>query len=374
MSETFEEHLGYISDLRRLDLFRAAFAKLVRPGDSVADLGCGFGVLGLMCLQAGAARVWGIDRTDAIEIARETMDRAGWGDRYNCIREHTFRATLPEPVDLLVCDHVGLFGLDYGIVAMMADARRRFLKPGGRIFPRKIELILAGASSGPCKIKAAGWNGPGIPREYGWLQDFAVNTKHPHGFARDDIATRPAALGTVDLAADNPDLLAYEAVLVADRECALDGFAGWFECELAEGVRMTNSPLTDDRIDRDQVFLPFDVPIAVAPGDEIEARFSIRHSDGVLSWSARRVQGGRRQKQSTWSSRILNRDDYEPQSDRVLSLSPKGRARMQIAALVDGERTGAELERAALDICAGLFPAEEEIRRFIRTEIARSTR
>ena len=374
MSETFEEHLGYISDRGRLELFRAAFAELVRPGDVVADLGCGFGVLGLLCLQAGAARVWGIDRTEAIEIARETMDRAGWADRYNCIREHTYRATLPERVDLLVCDHVGMFGLDYGIVAMVADARRRLLKPGGRIFPGKIQPMLAGASSGPCREMVAGWNAPGVPPEFGRLRDFAINTKHPHTFARKDICTLPATLGTVDLAADNPNLLVFETMLVANRECAIDGFAGWFECELTEGVRMTNSPFADNRIERAQVFLPFTSPIDVAPGDEIEARFSIRHDDNVLSWSARALKGGRRQKQSTWNSRILNRDDFETLSDRIPILGPKARARNRIAALIDGKRTGVELELAALEICAGLFPTESEIRRFIRGEIVRSTR
>ena len=36
----------------------------------------------------------------------------------------------------------------------------------------------------------------------------------------------------------------------------LDGLAGWFECELAEGVWMTNSPLADNPIRRPQAFLP----------------------------------------------------------------------------------------------------------------------
>ena len=85
-----DEHLGYIADRVRSERFRQAIARTIGPGDCVVDAGCGFGVLGLMCLQAGAAHVWGIDQTAAVTIARETMDRAGFGTRYTCIRESTF--------------------------------------------------------------------------------------------------------------------------------------------------------------------------------------------------------------------------------------------------------------------------------------------
>ena len=65
-----DEHLGYVADRIRLERFEAAVAAAVRPGDRVADLGCGSGVLGLLCLQAGAGRVIGIDSTAMLEVAR----------------------------------------------------------------------------------------------------------------------------------------------------------------------------------------------------------------------------------------------------------------------------------------------------------------
>jgi type I protein arginine methyltransferase len=365
---------GYLRDSQRLNLFRQAIGQAVRPGDVVADLGCGFGVLGLMCLKAGAARVWGIDRSEAIEVARETMDRAGWGDRYRCIREHSFRATLPERVDVLVCDHVGYLGLDYGIVEMVADARQRLLKPGGRMIPTGIALVLAGVSSGPCREKTSGWAASGIPQEYHWLRQYEVDSRHAHSFAPGELCTEPVVLGSIDLGGENPGLFAFDTLLIAGRDGQLDGLAGWFDCALAEQIRMTNSPLADGRIDRDQVFLPFDEPIAVKAGDAIEASLSIRHDAGVLTWSARHSGGGRRRKHSNWRSRLLDRDHFELAPDRVRELSREGRARQLIAGYFDGKRTGAEIERAVLDEHPGLFPSEAETLRFIRGEIARNTR
>src|SRR4029077_3415945 len=138
---------------------------------------CGFGILGLLCLHAGAARVWGIDQTEAIEIARETAERAGFRDRYHCLREHSFRAELPELADVVICDHVGFFGFDYGIIAVISDARRRFLKPGGRVIPRTISLQVAGITSDECRQKAEAWADPDIPAEFHWLRTYGVNSK-----------------------------------------------------------------------------------------------------------------------------------------------------------------------------------------------------
>ncbi|WP_169248250.1 methyltransferase domain-containing protein [Candidatus Competibacter phosphatis] len=130
-----DEHLGYVADRTRLERFQTAIARVIRPGDCVADLGCGSGILGLLCLQAGADRMYGIDSTIMIEVARETFSRVGWAERTTFIRGHSHRIELPERVDMVICDHVGYFGFDYGIVHTLQDARRRFLKPGGDVDP-----------------------------------------------------------------------------------------------------------------------------------------------------------------------------------------------------------------------------------------------
>ena len=137
MSSVLSEHLGYLSLEGRFAIYERALEAVLTPGDRVADLGCGFGVLGLQALRAGAGHVFGIDHSDAIEIARETMAREGLSNRYATIADTSYHAELPERVDLVVCDHVGFFGIDYGIIEMLEDARRRLLRPGGHVMPRQ---------------------------------------------------------------------------------------------------------------------------------------------------------------------------------------------------------------------------------------------
>ena len=125
-----DEHLGYVDDAIRLEQFRSAIAQVVHPGGRIADLGCGSGVLGLLCLQAGASHVVAIDSSAMIEVARQTMARAGLADRCTFIHARSHRAMLPEHTDVVICDHVGFFGFDYGIVHTMQDARRNRGVPG----------------------------------------------------------------------------------------------------------------------------------------------------------------------------------------------------------------------------------------------------
>src|SRR6478672_1542608 len=166
-----EEHLGYLSDPVRHDKLRTAIADLINPGDRVADLGCGSGVLGLLCLQHGAGFVDAIDQTAMIEAARKTLQRAGFADRIKLHHDSTFRVTLEAPVDVLVCDHVGFFGIDYGLLELLADARKRMLKPGGRILPRRLKLLVGAVGSDACREKAESWASGKVPTEFHWLRD-----------------------------------------------------------------------------------------------------------------------------------------------------------------------------------------------------------
>jgi type I protein arginine methyltransferase len=345
----------------------------MEPGQTAADLGCGFGVLGLLCLRAGAARVWGIEHGDAIEIARETMWQAGLAESYQCIRGSTFHVELPEPVDLIICDHVGYFGFDYGIIAMMQDARKRLLKPGGTMIPERLRLVMAGVSGKELRKEADFWQQDSIPGEFGWLREYAVNTRYSALFDAAQLCTDPVEVGTIDLATDDSANFRFNTEIVVNRACTFDGLGGWFDCDLAAGVTMTNSPLAADRIGRSQAFLPCAEPIAVEAGDRIgiSLRFS---SDGdLISWTITPPGGQARQRLTTWKSRILKPSDLDTNQDRPRKLSQIGRARLLVLQSVDGKRSAHDIEQAVLQAHGNLFPSAEAIRKFVRRELGTGT-
>jgi predicted RNA methylase len=79
MSRTLREHYNFLSDHVRLEQFEVAISQVVQPGQTVLDLGCGSGVLGLMALRAGAGKVRFVEEDPVIEVAREAVSESGCG-------------------------------------------------------------------------------------------------------------------------------------------------------------------------------------------------------------------------------------------------------------------------------------------------------
>lgn len=365
MSEALSEHIEYLTLPGCNARYRQAISQVIQPGDAVADLGCGVGVLGLMCLEAGAARCWGIDSSEAIYLARETMQRAGLADRYTCIADSTFAVDLPQRVDLIICDHVGFAGFDYGIVRLMRDARQRFLKPGGQMIPQAIHLNAAAVSSDACLAKSAAWAADAVPEPYRWLEELGRNVRYSHSYTPEELISGAHRLGTICFADDEPELFRFTASLAITEEGRFDGFAAWFDCDLAEGVVMTNSPLDPASIRRSQAFFPARESFAVRAGDMVEVSLRFRADDNMITWIITPPGGGKPQRLSTFNSRVLTPADLVKEQGRPLALSAYGEARQLVLAMVDGVRTAEDIIAIVLAERPGLFPTEERLREFV---------
>ena len=375
MSDVLAEHLVYLSDTTRLAQFKKAITQSVKPGDLVADIGCGFGVLGMWCLRAGAARVWGIDSTGALDIARQSLTRAGLADRFEFIRAQSFHVDLPQQVDVIVCDHTGHFGLDYKIVSTLNDARRRFLKPGGRIIPARLGLYVGAVQSPSGRRAAEAWATPPMPPEYHWLRGHGVNTRHLLDVTPSEFLSEPALLGTVDFAEENSDYFSFKTDLRVTRDGVVDGLAGWHDTELTEGVFMTNSPLAQARMARASAFFPLDQPLAVKAGDRLSAAVMTRPGEALISWTVEAPASGRRQAQSTWKSLILGEAQFaRAQSGWKPRLSETGEARKIVLGYCDGARSSHEIEQAVIANHPNLLPTRDAICVFVAQVLASEAR
>jgi len=369
-----DEHFGYISDDIRLRHLATAIAKAVRSGDVVVDLGCGSGVLGLLSLQAGASRVIAIDSTAMIEVARETFRRAGFANRCELCRGWSFRVQTSERADVVVCDHLGCFGFDYGIIELLQDARERFLKPRGIVVPSRVKLMLGAVESDVARAKVDGWRSEKVPQAYHWLVANSVNSKHVVKLSPQNILGGPCELATIYLATESREFFQWTAELTVRRSGVLHGLAGWFECELIEGVWMTNSPLYEEAIDRPQAFLPIGKPTAVRVGERVEVTVMARPTDNVIAWSVEFPLSGQKFRHTTWLAAALGRDDLlRTRPDRKPQLNRTGRARGIVLSYCDGRRRAAEIEELVLREHSDLFPSRSEISRFVGEVLARDT-
>jgi protein arginine N-methyltransferase 1 len=305
MSDPLDEHYLYLTDRLKVERYRTAIRRLVRPEHTVLDLGCGSGLLGLMALRAGAGTVLFVDEAPVIEMARRTVHEAGLSDRAEFFQARSYELELPRRADIVLCDHVGYFGFDYDILKLLDDARKRFLQAGGVMIPARVDLRLAPIESGSSRSLVQRWRDGSVPDEYAWVAAPAANAKHAVTLQAGDLLAGSARLASLELGAEAAEFLSGQVVFECARDATFDGLAGWFDCVLHEDIRMTNAPAADDRLDRHQAFLPIEEPVAVKAGQRIEAAVMARPQDNLIAWSVHLPGTGRQFKHSTFKGLVL---------------------------------------------------------------------
>jgi len=369
-----DEHLGYVSDPARMSAYREALKRATPPGGRVLDLACGTGVLGLLALEAGAGSVVAIDDGPVLDLARETFRRAGLLDRVTLIQAHSSDTRVEAPCDVLVCDQVGHFGFEAGLLDAVDDARRRFLRPGGTIVPRTLRLFAAAVEAPEAYAGVADWDRESVPEALRWIRNAAADTKRRHALVAGNLLSPPRELASLDLRQDAPAFLSFDASLEAQRAGTLHGIAGWFECELVEGVWMSNSPVAERPIRRPQAFLPIAEPVSVAKGDRVSVRVMARPADEVLAWTVDVPAHGRRFSHSTWPATLRSKERLEQASaGHTPRLSEMGRARRRVLDWCDGSRTAADIERDLAAAFPDAFPTPEARSRWLARVLRKDT-
>lgn len=357
----------------RLAAFRAAIRERVRPGDVIVDLGAGTGILGLLACQAGAARVYAIERTGIITVARQVAAANGFADRIVYVQANSDAAQLPEPADGIVTDQIGHFGFEAGLFELVADARR-FLRPGGWVIPGALELMVAPVEDGDIRDRLSFWSRPVEALDLSAAGEWARNTGYPKHLHRDQLLGTPQAAAHADVSSAPPEALDLRAVLRIEREGAFDGIGGWFRARLSPKVTLTNDPAATDRLQRRNVVLPAPERVRVLPGDEVDVRVQIRPSDLVVSWrmTVRSGQEEKRFSQTTLRGMLMTSDDLRRLSpSSIPRLTPRGLARQTVLALCDGRRDLASIERAVFERHRSLFRSEAEASVFVAEVVSR---
>lgn len=288
--ETLPLHRSLLGDRKRSDAYRRAILRTVRRGDVVLDLGSGSGILAFFACQAGAHRVYAIERGGMVEVAKRICRQNGWDGRVVFLHRSSLRARLPERVDVLVTETIGNLGLEEGILGSVIDAGKRFLKPGGRILPRTLELFAAPVELPAAYGKVEFWSGRRFGVALSAARAFAVNTTYPVDLRRRSLLGEPVCLLRLDLRRIAREDLDCRASFTIRRKGILQGVGGWFSAGLCPGIALTNAPPNAVRSWK-QRFLPLERPVPVRPGEHLEFRLSFRGNGSVLSWQ---VSSGRR--------------------------------------------------------------------------------
>ena len=230
-------------DKARCDAYRDAIHRTVKPGDVVVDLGAGTGLLSFFALQAGARHVYAIEMSDIADAAAELIAANGFQDRITLIRKNSKKVRLPERCDVLVTETLSAFCFDTeNIIDFVTDARERFLRPDARIIPESADTFLM-----PFSSDAFG-AGRLPPRYYDLdFKPFSKRLFKSYGIVRASgqpfvALSEPVPVYHLDFRKDTQNPAKTFAPFRITADGRLDGFLGWFEARLCEGVTLGNSP------------------------------------------------------------------------------------------------------------------------------------
>ena len=270
-----------LKDRVRCEAFQKALAETVTPGAVVLDVGAGTGLLSMFAAQAGAGRVYAVERTEVAQFASHLVTENGFGDRIEVIQNDIDAVTLPEPVDIIVSEWLDGYALDENLLPIVIRARDRWLKPGGRMIPGSVTSFLAPAYDTQHQQDCDFWNSYPYGLELGSIA--AVRGRHAYAsrydLNQDRIPCAAQAMWDVDCRTCTLDEAsrAFEARLAftSGKTAPVNALAAWFDATLSSSVNLRNGP-TDPETHWGRCVFPIGKVMDMAPGMEMQATFAHR--------------------------------------------------------------------------------------------------
>jgi protein arginine N-methyltransferase 1 len=352
-------------DRGRVAAYLAAMRQAIDETSVVLDLGTGTGFFALWACRLGARRVYAVDPTDLIQVARQLAAENDCRDRIVFFQDLSTNVALPERVDVIVSDLRSILPLHTRHLRSIADARERFLAPGGRLIPQRDSLWLAVAET-PEKYDRL--TRPWSSEQHGWRMQ-AARRLATNGLSKcrvlpGQLLTEPACWGNLDYTSAATPHCEGDVRIRATRRGTAHGLCLWFDSVLAPGVCLSNAPDKEEMI-YGQAFFPFSEPIDLDEGDDISVSVKARlvGNDYVWSWETRVFdrndprRARAHSRQSTFYGAPVSLDSLRRRSaDHVPKLNSQGRMTRFVLESMDSDLSNGRIARQLFERFPADFP------------------
>lgn len=283
-------HLALLRDRARNQSFYRALEEIINKNSTVLDIGSGTGIWAVAAARLGAKRVVAVEYEPLLIGMIQTLAAEnGVAEKVEVLLGDSRNILLDREFDVVISETIGHMVFDESIVSIMIDARERFLKPGGVMIPRSIELVAAAAHLESCSDDLPF----GIPLSFPAFESLGINI--PVGL-RDisslKILTAARTLIGADLMAIKvpPALNNLTASWEIPDAGEINCFAVWAEIVLSNDVSVTTSETTS--------WFPMVYRIDPFRHQRGEVRFDLTLTSISNYWTASITDGPHREEQS----------------------------------------------------------------------------
>jgi len=263
-----------IADTARMGTYAAALRQVVKSDSVVMDLGSGPGVFALLACKLGARRVYAVEPSNVIGLAREAAAANGFADRIQFFESMSTEITVDERASIIVSDLRGVLPWFQQHIPSIIDARERHLARGGTLIPQR-DRVWAAVIEADDRYEelVAPWENNGFGLDLSAGTRLITNNWRKTRIRAEQLFVEPVCWTTIDYHEVNtPDIQA-EITWRAARSGTAHGVAVWFDSELVEGVSFSNHPSLPEMIYGQGLF-PFSQPVELMEGDRIELRLA----------------------------------------------------------------------------------------------------
>ena len=367
-----------IADQARFEAYAKAIAEVVRPGDTVLDLGCGPGPLALLACRAGASRVYAVELGESLGLARELAVANGFADRMIFLAGDSRKLELPERVRVVVSDLRGALPLYDGAILSLEDARKRFLKPGGVLIPQRDTLLAAVIEAGEKYARiCAPWTQDGHGLNFSKGRELLLHSIHPIDCKREQLLTEAKPWMILDYASGIGKQVEGTLTLRVLRRGTAHGICVWFDAQVWGQYGYSSGPLAASGARATvygQILLPWLMPVALEEGQEVivELHANPVGEDYIWRWNTTVGAAGVGEPlhfvQSSFWGATLSRETLRRKAlDYVPMLTEDGQADRCVLEAMNGKQSLEEIARTIVEN----FPRqsssfEEALRRVTR--------
>jgi protein arginine N-methyltransferase 1 len=351
MSDETYSLSGYgsmIADKIRIDAFTRALRGAIRPGAVVMDIGTGPGVMAVLACQLGAGRVYAIEPSSVIQLAREIAAANQCADKIEFFEDFSTKVTIPAKADIILSDMRGVLPLFQSHIPSIADARQRFLTPGGTLIARRDKIWAAVVEAPKQHDNIVGsWDRNALGQNLSLARRKVLNEFQKVRMSPEDLLTAPALWATLDYSTiEDPDVRG-TLQWAARRSGTGHGLLVWFDMELADGVGFSNGPESPEAI-YSSAFFPWSEPVPLIAGQDlcVELEAKLLDNDYFWRWTTQIASPEKageiavRFEQSQLQGAILSPAKlHKSASDFVPQLSAEGLLRRRTLELMDGQVT-----------------------------------